>query len=64
MYKRQPLGAHASEDAGALRLCAFVSDVEGRRFLRCESRGGDAAALGRAVADDLLGQGAAALLRG
>lgn len=59
-----PLGAHAADEAGALRLCAFVSDGEGRRFLRCESRGADAQALGRAVADDLLGQGAAALLRG
>ena len=59
-----PLGAHAAPFGAGLRLSAFVSDPEGRRFLRGERSGSDAGALGRAVADDLLGQGAAALLRG
>jgi hydroxymethylbilane synthase len=57
-----PLGAHAAGEDGALRLRAFVSDPEGRRLLRAESAGADPADLGRAVAADLLGRGAAALL--
>jgi hydroxymethylbilane synthase len=57
-----PLGAHAVVSEGAITLRAFVADPEGRRLLRAEAGGADPAELGRAVASDLLGRGAAALL--
>lgn len=57
-----PLGAHAmpSADGATLRLLAVVASLDGRRLLRAE-RTGQATrpvALGRAVARDLLRQGA------
>jgi hydroxymethylbilane synthase len=58
-----PLGAYAEPDARGLRLRALVAREDGSRVVRGERSGGDAAALGRALADDLLAQGAAELLR-
>ena len=45
-----------------MTLTAFVSDLDGRHVLRGQRSGGDAAELGRALAAELLEQGAAALL--
>jgi hydroxymethylbilane synthase len=58
-----PLGAYAEPDARGLRLRALVAREDGSRVVRGERSGDDAAALGRALADDLLAQGAAELLR-
>jgi hydroxymethylbilane synthase len=60
-----PIGGHAVVEAERLRLSAFVADLEGVRFFRAEGTGDpdDPEALGRRVADDLLGQGAAQVLR-
>lgn len=57
-----PLGAHAVANGDAMTLRAFVADPEGRRLLRAEATAADPAELGRQVAADLLGRGAAALL--
>jgi hydroxymethylbilane synthase len=57
-----PLGAHATTDEAAMRLSTFVADPEGKKVLRAEVRGTDAAELGRSAAGELLAQGAAALL--
>jgi hydroxymethylbilane synthase len=56
-----PLGAHAIGD-DVLHLRAFVAAVDGSQLLRAEAHGPDPLALGAAVADDLLGRGAARLL--
>jgi len=58
-----PLGAYAEPDARGLRLRALVAREDGSRVVRGERSGDDPAALGRALADDLLAQGAAELLR-
>lgn len=58
-----PLGAYAEPDAGGLRLRGLVAREDGTRILRGERRGSDPQALGRALADELLAQGAAELLR-
>jgi hydroxymethylbilane synthase len=58
-----PLGAHAVQDGGGLRLRAFVADTEGRRLLRAEAEGDDPEAVARDVAGQLLGRGAAELMR-
>lgn len=60
-----PIGGHAVVEAERLRLSAFVADLEGVRFFRAEGTGDpdDPEALGRRVAEDLLGQGAAQVLR-
>ena len=57
-----PLGAHAVTEGRDLRLTAFVGRADGSSLVRAERRGKDPAALGRAVADDLLARGARALL--
>ena len=57
-----PLGAHAFAAGGELELVAFVAGADGRGLLRGERRGGDAEALGRALAEDLRARGADALL--
>lgn len=59
-----PLGAHAIMDADQLVLTAFVATPDGKQLLRAQGRG-DATApmnLGNQVADQLLAQGAAAIL--
>jgi hydroxymethylbilane synthase len=59
-----PLGALAeSEDGGdGLRLRGFVGREDGSACVRGEARGAEPHALGRSLADDLLRQGAGALL--
>jgi hydroxymethylbilane synthase len=59
-----PLGAHAFASGSGLELVAFVAKADGRAMLRAERHGGDPAALGGAVADELLAQGARALMGG
>src|SRR5262245_38105757 len=59
-----PLGAYAEADGAGLRLRALVARADGSAVVRGERRGTDATALGRALADDLLAQGAGALLAG
>jgi len=62
-----PVGAHAEFDAqtGMLWLQAIVARPDGRELLRASCRGpaDKPEALGRAVAADLLAQGASAILR-
>ncbi|MGQ0655411.1 MAG: hydroxymethylbilane synthase [Betaproteobacteria bacterium] len=58
-----PLGAFAEAGAGDLRLRALVAAPDGRRLLRAEQRGSDPEALGRAVAEALLAQGAGEILQ-
>jgi hydroxymethylbilane synthase len=58
-----PLGAYAEPDASGLRLRGLVAREDGTRVLRGERRGADPQALGRALADELLAQGAEELLR-
>ena len=57
-----PLGAHAVASDGALWLRGLVAREDGSAVVRGESRGADPVAVGRALADDLLGRGAAELL--
>lgn len=61
-----PIAAYAtlSEDASSLHLRGLVGEPDGSRILRAEVAGPAAAAeeLGQQVADDLLAQGAAAIL--
>lgn len=57
-----PLGARALWQAGRVTASARVLSADGTRRLDAEASGEDAAALGRAVADDLLAQGAGALM--
>jgi hydroxymethylbilane synthase len=59
-----PLGAHAFASGSGLELVAFVAKADGRAMLRAERHGDDPAALGGAVADELLAQGARALMGG
>lgn len=56
-----PLGAFAQGE-GELWLRVFVAREDGSRILRGERRGADAAGLGRALAEELLAQGASELL--
>jgi len=58
-----PLGAYAEPDALGLRLRGLVAREDGSRILRGEKRGSDPLELGRALAEELLAQGAAELLR-
>ena len=59
-----PLGGFAELVDGRLHLRGFVADLEGRRFYRAEASGepADPEALGRQVAEALIGQGADRLL--
>lgn len=57
-----PLGAHAFAAGSSLELVAFVAAPDGLTLLRAERRGEDPAALGRALADEMLAQGARALM--
>ena len=59
-----PLGAHATLDGDTLQITGFVAAVDGSRLLR-DARSGtraDAEALGTALAEALLAQGAADIL--
>ena len=59
-----PLGAYAVMREGRLWLRGFVARPDGSEIVRAEREGApaDAEALGRALADDLRGQGAEAIL--
>lgn len=59
-----PLGGFAEIDAGALRLRGFVSSVDGVRMVRAEVSGKpeEAEALGRELAQRLIGMGADRIL--
>lgn len=57
-----PLGAHAIVEVGALWLRGLVAREDGSAVVRGEKRGTDPAAVGRALADDLLARGAGELL--
>jgi hydroxymethylbilane synthase len=59
-----PLAAHGIIDGDALRVVGLCGVPDGTRILRAEIRGAavHAATLGVALADDLLGQGAADIL--
>ena len=61
---QMPIGACAEVSGGALTLVAIVLSLDGAQVLRAESRGpmSDATAVGNAVADDLLAQGAGGIL--
>ncbi|MEC5399165.1 hydroxymethylbilane synthase [Uliginosibacterium sp. H1] len=59
-----PIGAFCEPRDAALHMRAFVAAVDGSRIIRAEGAAapGEAAALGRRLAEDLLAQGAASLL--
>lgn len=59
-----PLAAHAVDEAGGLRVVAMCGMPDGTRVLRAERTGprGEAAAIGVALADDLLARGAGEIL--
>jgi hydroxymethylbilane synthase len=61
---QMPIGAYAEVSGGALTLVAIVMSLDGAQVLRAESRGpmSEAAAVGNAVAEDLLAQGAGGIL--
>jgi hydroxymethylbilane synthase len=59
-----PIAAHAVTEGGDLRLRGLVANVAGTRVIRAQANGPavDPEALGTAVAEDLLGQGAREIL--
>jgi hydroxymethylbilane synthase len=57
-----PLGAHAFPAGEGLELVAFVASADGSALVRGTRCGSDAPALGCALAEDLLAQGAGRLL--
>jgi hydroxymethylbilane synthase len=60
-----PIAGHAVVRGGTVTLKALVASVDGSRVIRGEESGptGAAAAIGEALAEELLGKGAADLLR-
>ena len=61
-----PIAAHARIDGDLLSMSALVGSLDGTRIVRGERRGprADAVAIGRALADELLGRGADTILAG
>ena len=57
-----PIAAHAVIDGGSIRLKALIASEDGRKVVRCETRGHDPAAVGAAAAERLLGNGGAEIL--
>jgi hydroxymethylbilane synthase len=57
-----PIGAYCRRDGDAYRISGCVSSPDGVTVMRGEERGADAQALGTALADSLLRQGALQLL--
>jgi hydroxymethylbilane synthase len=57
-----PIGAYCRRDGDQYRISGCVSSPDGATVLRAEERGVDAQALGAALADSLLKQGALQLL--
>ncbi len=60
-----PIAAHATVDGGRVTLRALVASLDGTRCIRGERSGpgADARALGEALGEELLGKGAAEILR-
>jgi hydroxymethylbilane synthase len=60
-----PIAGHATVAGGQVHLRALVASLDGARIIRGERRGpvAEARALGVALAEELLGQGADAILR-
>jgi len=60
-----PIAGHATVAGGTVRLRALVASVDGTQVIRGERSGpvGAAAAVGEALAEELLGKGAAALVQ-
>ncbi len=61
---QMPIGAYADVSGETITLAAIVLSLDGAQVLRAESRGpmSEANAVGNAVAEDLLAQGAGAIL--
>jgi len=61
---QMPIGAHAAIDNGEMTLVAVVLALDGTRAIRTESRGSmtEPLTVGRTAADNLLSQGADAIL--
>ena len=64
-----PIGVHCrpralKEKSGSFEILGLVSDAEGARLVRSYAVGDDADWLGRAIASDLLKQGASQLIEG
>ncbi len=61
-----PLGAYATLEGDTLRLRAFVGSPDGERTVSGERRGPatDGESIGRALAEDLIGRGAEAIIAG
>ena len=59
-----PIGVHCRPGSGGYEILGQVADPDGSRVLRCGAAGDDAVKLGRAVAADLLQQGASELFEG
>jgi hydroxymethylbilane synthase len=61
-----PLAGYATLEGGGLRLRGLIGKPDGSRVLRGEVKGAssDGAKLGRALAEELLGQGGGEILRG
>jgi hydroxymethylbilane synthase len=57
-----PVGAHAVVSGGALKLDGLVAAVDGSRVIRADASGRDPRELGRAVAAQLMDQGAKEIL--
>lgn len=60
---RLPVAALAQWQEQKLLLRGLVASPDGSRLLRAEANGTDPVALGREVADQLLAQGAAAIIK-
>jgi hydroxymethylbilane synthase len=62
---RTPLAAYATADGGTITVRALIADPDGTRVLRGTHTGAsaDAAAIGTALADELLGRGGTDILR-
>jgi hydroxymethylbilane synthase len=60
-----PIAGHATIEGGRVRMRALVASLDGKRVIRAERSGApaEARALGVALAEELLGQGADAILR-
>jgi len=59
-----PIGAHATLEGSTMRIRAIIVSPDGAQVIRKESSGrvSDAAALGRALGDELLAEGGAKIL--
>jgi len=58
-----PIGAYAEPDGDRLRIRGYVGSVDGTRHLRREALGDEPATLGLALAEEMLGLGAAEIVR-